>query len=80
MAAGWPIATGIIEGACRHLVKDRLDLTGARWGLQGAQAILKLRALRSNDDWDNYWTFHVNQQRHRTHETRYLDHELPTAA
>ena len=80
LAAGWPIATGIIEGACRHLVKDRLDLTGARWGLQGAQAILKLRALRSNDDWDSYWTFHVNQQRHRTHETRYLDHALPTAA
>ena len=44
LAAGWPIATGIIEGACRHLVKDRLDLTGARWGLQGAEAILKLRA------------------------------------
>lgn len=80
LAAGWPIATGIIEGACRHLVKDRLDLTGARWGLQGAQAILKLRALRSNEDWDSYWTFHVNQQRHRTHETRYLDHELPAAA
>ena len=80
LAAGWPIATGIIEGACRHLVKDRLDLTGARWGLQGAQAILKLRALRSNDDWDSYWTFHVNQQRHQTHETRYLDHALPTAA
>ena len=55
LAAGWPIATGIIEGACRHLVKDRLDLTGARWGLQGAQAILKLRALRSNHDWDSYW-------------------------
>ncbi len=45
---GWPIATGVIEGACRHLVKDRLDRTGARWGLNGAEAILKLRALRSN--------------------------------
>jgi hypothetical protein len=80
LAAGWPIATGIIEGACRHLVKDRLDLTGARWGLEGAEAILKLRALRSNDDWDSYWTFHLNQERHRTHETRYADHALPTAA
>jgi hypothetical protein len=47
LAAGWPIATGIIEGACRHLVKDRLDITGARWGLAGAEAVLKLRALRS---------------------------------
>jgi hypothetical protein len=44
---GWPIATGVIEGACRHLVKDRMDITGARWGLPGAEAVLKLRALRS---------------------------------
>ena len=80
LAAGWPIATGIIEGACRHLVKDRLDITGARWGLQGAEAILKLRALRSNNDWDSYWTFHLKQERHRTHETRYADHTLPKAA
>jgi hypothetical protein len=47
LARGWPIATGIIEGACRNLVKDRMDLTGARWGLDGAEAVLKLRALRS---------------------------------
>jgi hypothetical protein len=79
LQAGWPIATGIIEGACRHLVKDRLDLTGARWGLQGAEAILKLRALRSNDDFEQYWTFHLNQERHRVHETRYLNN-IPTAA
>ena len=80
LAAGWPIATGIIEVACRHLVKDRLDLTGAPWGLHGAEAILKLRALRSNDDWASYWTLHLNQERHRIHETRYADHALPTAA
>jgi hypothetical protein len=80
LAAGWPIATGIIEGACRHLIKDRLDLTGARWGLLGAEAILKLRALRSNDDWAQYWTFHLTQERHRVHETRYAEHTLPTAA
>ncbi|MDT0470259.1 ISKra4 family transposase, partial [Streptomyces sp. DSM 41699] len=58
LAAGWPIATGIIEGACRHLVKDRLDITGARWGLAGAEAVLKLRALRSNGDFDAYWAWH----------------------
>jgi hypothetical protein len=40
LAAGWPIATGVIEGACRHLIGDRLDITGARWGLDGAEAIL----------------------------------------
>ena len=44
----------VIEGACRHLVKDRMDLTGARWGLDGAEAVLKLRALRSNGDFDEY--------------------------
>jgi hypothetical protein len=50
----WPIATGIVEGACRHLVKDRMDITGARWGLTGAEAILKLRALKANGDFNDY--------------------------
>ncbi len=77
---GRPIATGIIEGACRHLVKDRMDLTGARWGLHGAEAVLKLRALRCNGDFDTYWTFHLNKERHRIHEVRYADETIPTAA
>jgi hypothetical protein len=51
LAAGWPIATGVIEGACRHLVKDRMDLTGARWGLQTAEAVLRLRAVIANGDY-----------------------------
>lgn len=54
LSAGWPIATGVIEGACRHLVKDRMDITGARWSVQGAEAVLKLRALRCNGDFDTY--------------------------
>ena len=57
LQAGWPIATGVIEGACRHLIGDRLDITGARWGLEGAEAVLKLRALWSNGDLDAYWRF-----------------------
>ena len=77
---GWPIATGVIEGACRHLVKDRMDITGARWGLDGAEAILKLRALRSNGDWDQYWTYHLSQEHHRIHETRYANEIIPQAA
>jgi len=77
---GWPIATGIIEGACRHLVKDRMDLTGARWGLHGAEAILKLRALHSNSDFDTYWTWHLAQEQRRVHRSRYLDGALPRAA
>jgi hypothetical protein len=77
---GWPIATGVIEGACRHIVKDRMDITGARWGLEGAEAVLKLRVLRSNDDWDRYWNFHLAQERQRVHEARYLDQAIPVAA
>ena len=62
---GWPIATGIIEGACRHIVKDRMDITGARWGLEGAEAILKLRAVIASGDFDDYWR--LCRYRHRGH-------------
>ena len=65
LAAGYPIATGVIEGACRHLINDRLDITGARWRLQGAEAILKLRSLHSSGDWDAYWAFHKQQSTQR---------------
>jgi hypothetical protein len=78
LAAGWPIATGVIEGACRHLVKDRLDITGARWSLEGAEAILKLRALISNGDFDQYWAWHLTQEQQRIHNSRYLGGILPT--
>jgi len=80
LTSGWPIATGVIEGACRHIIADRFDVTGARWGLSGAEAILKLRALRSNGDFDNYWTWHLAQERQRVHQSRYLDGALPRAA
>ena len=65
LARGMPIATGVIEGACRHLVKDRLGITGARWGLAAADAVLRLRALSTNGDWDEYWEFHLRQERAR---------------
>jgi hypothetical protein len=71
LQAGWPIATGVIEGACRHLVGDRLDITGARWGLQGAEAVLKLRALWSNGDFPAYWRYHLAQEHQRVHQARY---------
>jgi hypothetical protein len=80
LANGWPIATGVIEGACRHLVKDRLDLTGARWGLDGAEAVLKLRAVRSNGDFSSYWAYHLAHERTRVHTSRYADKALPKAA
>jgi hypothetical protein len=80
LAAGWPIATGVIEGACRHLVKDRMDLTGARWSTEGAEAILKLRAIRANGDFQPYWRYHREQQRQRLHGSRYANGVIPAAA
>jgi hypothetical protein len=71
LANGWPIATGVIEGACRWLVKDRMDITGARWGLDGAEAILKLRALISNGDFGDYRAFHLRQEHQRIYHARY---------
>ncbi len=54
LASGFPIATGVIEGACRHLVKKRMENSGARWSLAGAEAVLKLRALQYSKDFDEY--------------------------
>jgi hypothetical protein len=80
LAAGWPIATGVIEGTCRFLVADRMDITGARWSVQGAEAILKLRALRTNGDWSEYWRYHLEKERQRIHESRYAHNLIPKAA
>ena len=77
---GLPIATGVIEGACRHLVKDRMDITGARWGLPGAEAVLKLRSLRSSNDFDEYWEFYKARALERNHASRYINCNLPEAA
>lgn len=65
LAAGYPLATGVIEGACRHLVEDRMGITGARWDLVSADAVLRLRALAINGDWDAYWNFHQEQHKLR---------------
>ncbi len=71
LASGLPIATGVIEGACRHLVQDRMGITGARWGLDGAEAILRLRALHISGDFDAYWQFHLQQERLLNHTMLY---------
>jgi hypothetical protein len=65
LEAGWPIATGVIEGACRHLIADRLSVGGARWGLDGAEAVLTLRAVISNGDFEEYWRFHLEREHQR---------------
>jgi hypothetical protein len=71
LANGWPISTGVIEGACRHLVKDRMAITGARWAVPTAEAILKLRALHANRDFDEYWTYHLKREHQRNYEHDY---------
>jgi len=54
LAAGLRIATGVIEGACRHLVKDRLERTGMRWSASGAQAMVILRCLKASNVWNEF--------------------------
>lgn len=65
---GLPIATGVIEGGCRYLVKDRMERTGSRWSLDGAEAMLRLRSIWVSADWNNYVTFHCHREARRARE------------
>ena len=65
LKAGWPIASGVIEGACRHFVKDRMELSGMRWSQNGAENLLHLRAVAENGDWDAYHRFRQQQRQQR---------------
>ncbi len=71
LAAGLPIATGVIEGACKHLVKARMDLGGAKWHLVGAEVVLCLRSLLLSGDWDDYRAFHRGKEMDRVDAQRY---------
>jgi hypothetical protein len=73
---GLPIATGVIEGACRYLVRDRMSVPG-EWSLLGAEAILRLRALWTNGDFDAYWAFHLEREYERNHRDRYAGGIVP---
>jgi len=66
---GWPIGTGVIEGTCRHLVKDRMELSGMRWTMAGAGALLALRAVNENGDWDDFHAFRRLQRHKRLYGT-----------
>jgi hypothetical protein len=77
---GLPIATGVIEGACRHVIRDRMCRTGARWSTEGAEAVLKLRSLAASGDFDAYWNFHLAREHHRNHVSRYADGIVPNPA
>ena len=65
LADGWPIASGGIEGACRHLVKDRCELSGMRWTPTGVEDLLRLRAVAENGDWEAYRRFFQQQRQQR---------------
>ncbi len=65
LANGYPIATGVVESACSHVVKARMELSGARWGIKGAETILRLRSIAKSRDWDAYWNFYTTQSRNK---------------
>ena len=70
LAKGYPIGSGVVEGACRSLVRDRMEGPGMRWGVPGAQAILDLRAVRMNGDWQDFWEYRVCKERERLYGLR----------
>ncbi len=69
LAAGYPIGSGVAEGACRHLVKDRLEQTGMRWTVDGAQAMLHVRALYLNGQWEEFLEYRVGQEQARLYQS-----------
>jgi hypothetical protein len=71
LASGWPIATGMIEGACRFVIEDRFGITGARWSPEGAEDILKIRAVVVNGDLDAYMRYYKQRYRDEHHLARY---------
>jgi hypothetical protein len=68
---GWPIASGVIEGACRHFVKDRCELSGMRWSQTGVENLFRLRAIAENGDWDDYHLFRKRQRHLRLYHQPY---------
>jgi len=67
LSQGWPIASGPVEGACKNLIKDRMERSGMRWTEQMAEAIVQLRAIYLSGDFDRYWSFHIEKDQQRLH-------------
>lgn len=86
LAMGYPIGSGVIEGACRNLINDRLELTGMSWTHQGAESVMRLRSVHINKDWDAFWKHRRASERHRlygvrdTNSPEIRNHELSRAA
>jgi hypothetical protein len=79
LSKGWPIASGVIEGACRHLVKDRMELSGMRWTQDGAENLLHLRAVAENEDWNAFHDFRKRQRHTRLYNIPFPRLSLPEA-
>jgi len=79
LAKGWPIASGVIEGACRHFVKDRCELSGMRWTQNGAESLLRLRAVAENGDWDAYASYRKEQRHIRLYGKPWAEPNIATA-
>ncbi len=63
LSNGYPIGAGIVESACGHVVKDRMEISGARWSIHGSEPILRLRSVVKSKNWDEYWEFFTSQAR-----------------
>lgn len=72
LSKGYPIASGVIEGACRHLVKDRMERAGMHWTVSGAQAMLDVRSTYVNGDWDAYQAYRITRETAALYPHRYL--------
>jgi hypothetical protein len=79
---GYPIASGVIEGACRHYIKDRMERSGMRWGIQGAQSMLDVRSEYLNGDWHAFHSHRIRRETDKLYPHRHLLHEVswPPAA
>ena len=75
LSAGYPIATGVIESACGHLIKDRMCKAGAKWRMDGAESVLKLRCIKASRDWRKF-----HKIRKRSEKKRLYPHPLEKAA
>jgi hypothetical protein len=79
LRAGYPIATGVIEGACRHVIKDRMERAGMRWKVPGAEAMLELRAIHTNGDWDEFQNYRIDQESRRLYPHTGIFDDIPKA-
>lgn len=80
LAKGYPIGSGVIEGACKNLVKDRMEQSGMRWTITGAEAVLNMRSIQINKMTGAYWKYHIAQERNRLYETLSESEEMEWAA